>query len=203
VPILEDLGLMSEVGWWILRQACQEALNWSRNGFHDARIAFNFSPRQFRDPNCLQYVTEIIGEHQDCGHLLTLEVTESHMMEDPARSLEILEEIRKLGVRISVDDFGTGYSSLSLLHRFPIDELKIDRSFVHNLEEDEGAAAIVSAIVLMARTLGITPLAEGVENQQQANRLIELGCPIMQGYLWAPALSAGDLARWRGEFQSG
>ncbi len=203
VPVLEDMGLMTEVGWWVLRQARDEALAWRNSGYRDFRIAFNFSPRQFRASNCLQQIQEIIRECNGCGNLLTLEVTEGHMMADPERSLAILREIRKLGVRISMDDFGTGYSSLSLLHRFPIDELKIDRSFVQDLAIDEDAATIVSTIVLMARSLGIEPLAEGVESEQQARLLIDLDCPLMQGFLWARAMPSADLAHWRREFARG
>ncbi len=202
IPVLEDMGLMTEVGWWVLRQACEEALHWHRQGFDAFRVAFNFSPRQFRDPECLEQMRHILAESQALGEWLTLEVTEHHMMQNQELSLDILRGVRRMGIRVALDDFGTGHSSLSLLKRFPIDELKIDRGFVQDLPRDEDDAIIVSTIILMARNLGIDIVAEGVEDEQQARQLIELQCPVMQGYHWGRPMSSGALEAWRRGFLS-
>lgn len=200
IPILEDMGLMTEVGWWVVRQACDQAVHWHRSGHRDFRVAFNFSPRQFRDPQCLEQIEEILRDHNADGAWLTLEVTEHHMMQDPELSLHILRKVREKGIRVAMDDFGTGYSSLSLLKRFPIDELKIDRTFVQDLPHDEEDAVIVRTIILMARNLGIELVAEGVETAEQARQLVQHECPVMQGYFWARPMTAAALETWRSTF---
>lgn len=193
IPLAEDTGLIIPIGEWVLRQACAQLVQWQRDGGHHLRVAVNLSARQFRDPNLVQCVRSALEQSGLSPSLLKLEVTESSVMDNAVRAADILSELRALGVSISVDDFGTGYSSLAYLRRFPIDQLKIDRSFVQEVTEHAESAAIVHGIISLARSLRLQTVAEGVETVEQREFLREAGCDKMQGFLFSRPLPPDDL----------
>ncbi len=194
VPLLEETGLIVPVGEWVLRAAAQQACAWAAAGFDDLVIGVNISGRQFNTASFPQTVSRILGETGACGTNLEFEITESVVMHDSPESLARLEALHGLGVRLAIDDFGTGYSSLSYLKRFPIDTLKIDGSFVRDVTHDPDDAAIVTAIVAMAKGLRLRVVAEGVETAEQFEFLRARGCDGLQGFLINRALPAAMLA---------
>ena len=179
IPIAEETGLIMGLGEWVLEQACSDALKWAGA----RKIAVNLSPIQFRDPDLPAKIAAIIERTGLPPERLELEVTEGVLIEDADIALSMLVELKALGVRISMDDFGTGYSSLSYLKRFPFDKIKIDRSFVSQLESDSEDAAIVRAILAMGHSLGMIATAEGVESAEQLDYLQLEGCDEAQGFL--------------------
>ncbi len=183
IPLAEANGVMVPIGTWAMRTACRQARQWHEAGFKNLSLAVNLSVCQLQQPDLVQRVREILEETQIQPRMLELEITESSAMQSPETSVRTLYELKKLGVRISLDDFGTGHSSLSYLKRFPIDTLKIDQSFVRDITTDPDTAAIVSAIIAMARSLRLKVIAEGVEFTEQANFLRRYNCDQMQGYL--------------------
>jgi EAL domain-containing protein (putative c-di-GMP-specific phosphodiesterase class I) len=181
IPLAEETGLIIGLGEWVLRQACIEAQRWP-----DAvRIAVNVSPIQFRNHDLAQVVRRILSETGLAPSRLEIEVTESLLLRDAEANLATLKGIKALGVRISMDDFGTGYSSLANLRSFPFDKIKIDRSFVNDLESNADSAAIVRAVLGLGRSLGMTTCAEGVETQEQLLRLRSEGCTEVQGFYYS------------------
>ena len=190
MPTAERTGLIVPIGAWVLRAVCRQIRAWQDVGAAEVSVAVNLSARQFRDPELIATVMGALAESALMPACLELELTESCIMHQPERASAILDELRSHGLRIAVDDFGTGYSSLSYLKRFPIHALKIDRSFMVDLPDNRESSAIVSAIVTMSRALGLTVVGEGVENAAQANFLKDLGCDLLQGFLYqrpAPA----------------
>ena len=157
-----------------------------------ARMAVNLSPRQFLHAGLVKDVMRVLSETKCKGQYLELEITEGMVMHDPAGAVTLIEELKEMGVRIAVDDFGTGYSSLAYLKRFPIDSLKVDRSFLADVPADVGNVAITQAIIAMARTLHLTVIAEGVETRAQFNFLRARGCDEVQGYYFSPPLAFDD-----------
>jgi diguanylate cyclase (GGDEF)-like protein/PAS domain S-box-containing protein len=197
IPVAEETGLIVPMGEWALRVACREAASWPL----PIRVAVNLSPVQFRSPGLLRAVQHALEQSGLPAERLELEITESVLMQDDEANLAILHQLRALGVRIALDDFGTGYSSLGYLLRFPFDKIKIDRSFITGLPDKEQSKAIVRAIIGLGQTLGITIVAEGVENPGQANALCSKGCQEAQGYLFSrpvpPQEVVGTIARLR------
>jgi diguanylate cyclase (GGDEF)-like protein len=183
IPIAEEAGLVNALGEWALHEAARQSRVWSDAGFPAIPISVNVSSRQFVPGKLLQTIREALGDGGLGGEALAIELTESVIMENPHDTAEMLEAIKHLGLSVSIDDFGTGYSSLSYLKRFPIDELKIDRSFVQGIPGNADDAAIVTAIVAMAHSLGQRVVAEGVETPEQLEFLSRLGCDEYQGYL--------------------
>ena len=181
IPVAEDSGLIVQLGEWALTEACCSAVRWP----HDLKIAVNLSPIQFSVPNLVDVIERILGETGLAPDRLELEITERIFMENSEHTLSILRRIKKLGVRIALDDFGTGYSSLSYLRSFPFDKIKVDRAFVSDLAEHHGHVVIVQAVVSIARALGMTTTAEGVETEGQLQFLKALGCDEVQGYLFS------------------
>jgi diguanylate cyclase (GGDEF)-like protein/PAS domain S-box-containing protein len=179
VSMLEESGLIMQAGEWILSQACAE---FREMGLHDVRISVNVSASQFNDPELLHKVCRVMKQECIPPNALELEMTENIIMQDPAAAAEILKKLRALGVRIAIDDFGTGYSSLSYLKRFPLDALKIDQSFVHDLTRDANDAAIVETSITLGKKLGLEVVAEGVETQEQFDFLRAHDCDLAQGY---------------------
>jgi EAL domain-containing protein (putative c-di-GMP-specific phosphodiesterase class I) len=169
--------------------------DWRRQGV-DLSIAVNLSSRSLLDADLVDEVSRLLRRHDVPASRLTLEVTESSVMADPARATALLHELRAIGVRLSVDDFGTGYSSLSYLKRLPVDEVKIDRSFVTGLHTRGGDAAIVRAIVDLGRNLGLEVVAEGVEDQQTWDMLGEMGCDLVQGWHLGRPMASAALVPW-------
>ena len=191
IPIAEETGLIVDIGAWVLGQAVEQLAHWraTRPDGGSLQVAVNLSARQLRDPRLQSQVAEVLERHQLPGQALCLELTESLLMEDPTAASETLRRLRSLGVRLSIDDFGTGYSSLSYLKRFPVDYVKIDRSFVEGLgAPDTSEESLVAAIIAMARALGMSTVAEGVEELAQADRLHQLQADRAQGYLYSRPL---------------
>jgi diguanylate cyclase (GGDEF)-like protein/PAS domain S-box-containing protein len=191
IPIAEETGLIVPLGEWVLRTACAEAVNWP----DDIRIAVNISPVQFKNGDLLRTVVAALAETGLPASRLELEITEAVLLRDDDAALALLHRLQGLGARIAMDDFGTGYSSLSFLQRFPFDKIKIDRSFVAGIAEDESSRDIVQAVVNMARSRSITTTAEGVETEQQMELLRLHGCSEMQGYLFSPPRPAAETMR--------
>jgi EAL domain-containing protein (putative c-di-GMP-specific phosphodiesterase class I) len=183
IPVAEDTGLIVELGEWVLRTACAEAASWPDH----VRLAVNVSPVQLKCPTLGLKITSALAASGLPASQLELEITEAVLIRDDEAALAILHQLRAIGVRIALDDFGTGYSSLSYLKRFPFDKIKIDRSFISDITEIDGSSAIVQAVVNIAASRNMTTTAEGVETQQQKERLRALGCTEMQGYLFSAA----------------
>jgi PAS domain S-box-containing protein len=195
--LLEENGLIVPVGEWVLRTACRQARVWQENGAGRLRVAVNLSARQFGREDLVGTVARALEETGLDPRCLELEITESLLMQDMEASSRTLDELRRVvgGVRISIDDFGTGYSSLSYLKSFPIDLLKIDRSFVRNLATDPDDAAITAAIIGLAHNLRLKVIAEGVETEEQLAFLKNKGCDEVQGYYFGRPLPAEDITR--------
>jgi len=192
IQLAEELGLIVPIGTWVLRTACRQSTAWQRDGFGDVRVAVNLSARQFYQQDLVATIKSVLEETGIAPHLLELELTESMMMNDVEHAVKIMNELKALGVHLSIDDFGTGYSSLAYLKRFPIDLLKIDRSFVRDITVDPDDAAIVLSIISLAHSLRLKVIAEGVETEAQLAYLQEHGCDYMQGYYFSKPLPAGE-----------
>jgi EAL domain-containing protein (putative c-di-GMP-specific phosphodiesterase class I) len=198
VPVAEETGLISQIGAWVLDEACGTSRLWNErygNG-RPISVSVNLSGRQFADPDLAGRVEDTIGRHELDPRGLKLEITESVLMENSARNAGQLQRLRELGLELMIDDFGTGYSSLSSLHRFPIATLKIDRTFVNRMEFEEENSEIVRTILTLGRNLGMTVVAEGVETQAQHELLKELGCDMGQGFLFSNAVDAESAEAW-------
>jgi len=188
IPLAEETGLIADIGAWSLRTACAEAAAWQRAGYPDLRISVNLSARQIVDDGLRESVVRALWDTGLAPESLELEITESSIMENEDVAIRLLEDLKRVGVTVSLDDFGTGFSSLSYLKRFPVDVLKIDQSFVRDIALDPDDAAIVGAIISIAGNLDLGVIAEGVETEPQRAFLAARGCPEMQGFLVAPAL---------------
>jgi diguanylate cyclase len=193
IPLAEECGLINEIGAWVLREACRQCVEWQRNGLPDLRVAVNVAPTQFRRGDLLDVIRGALDGAGLEARFLEIELTESAVMTNPEESAVILEELSRMGVLVSVDDFGTGYSSINYLRRFPIDKLKIDRSFVRDLD-CEVDASIVQAIISLAHSLKLKVVAEGVETPMQLQFLRSLGCDQYQGFHFSPPLPALEFA---------
>jgi diguanylate cyclase (GGDEF)-like protein/PAS domain S-box-containing protein len=193
IPVLEETGLIMPVGDWVLGRACEDLKAWQAAGLAAVPVAVNLSARQFRNPELDRSITALVSAAGVDPGLVELEITESQLMQDPDQAIRVMRSLRDAGMRLAIDDFGTGYSSLAYLRRFPVAALKIDRSFVKDLSSEEGDATIVRTIIEMARSLGFTVVAEGVETEAQARFLRLLRCEQAQGYLFARPLPAGEL----------
>lgn len=193
IPIAEETGLISEIGEWVLREACSQARLWQQQGLPEIRIAVNLSVRQFARQNLDKLVNEVLLDSGLPVHCLELEITENMLMDDVEGSVETLHRLKALGVCMAIDDFGTGYSSLSYLKRFPIDRLKIDRSFITHVTSVPGDASVVQAIIAVAHNLGLSVTAEGVEELEQLAFLQQYNCEEVQGYYFSRPLPAAEL----------
>jgi len=197
MPTLEDTGMIIDVGEWVLRTACEQAGKWARTG-QGFPISVNLSLAQFRHKYIVGMVVDAIKEHKLDPRSLTLEITESICIHDMDLTIAVLKKLKDTGVSISVDDFGTGYSSLNYIKKLPVDNLKIDMSFIREVARDPDAASIVTAITGLARSLQLKTIAEGVETEEQRNILHLLRCDLGQGYYFSPAVSAADFERLLG-----
>jgi diguanylate cyclase (GGDEF)-like protein len=195
IPFAEDSGLIGPIGAWVVREACRQAAAWRVAGLPALRVAVNISASQFRQGGLLEIVKEALSDAALDPTYLEIELTESAVMSDPEESVKILEQLSIMDVLVSVDDFGTGYSSMSYLQRFPIDKLKIDRSFISEILTRSDDASIVRAIVSLAHGLKLKVVAEGVETHEQLEFLRSVGCDEYQGYYFSAALPAADFAK--------
>lgn len=192
IPIAEEAGLIVPIGEWVAYTACNQCKIWRQDDSAPLPISINVSGRQFNHEGLFQEIRYALEDNGLPGSALILEITETVIMGNPTKAIETLHALKELGLAVSIDDFGTGYSSLSYLKRFPIDELKIDRSFVTDVNSDRRDAAIVTAVISMAKGLGLNVVAEGVENEAQRNFLRVQGCDEYQGYLYSKPIPPGD-----------
>jgi EAL domain-containing protein (putative c-di-GMP-specific phosphodiesterase class I)/GGDEF domain-containing protein len=192
VPVAEDTGLIVSIGRWVLREACRQNAEWQRTGLRPVRVAVNLSVRQFRSGTLLDEIDAALADMSLSASSLELEITESMVMDDPEGVISLLGKIRDRGIHLSLDDFGTGHSSLAYLKRFPIDCVKIDRAFIKDTPENTDDVVIARTIVAMAKSLGLSTVAEGVETAAQLELLKNMGCDQIQGYFFSRPLPAED-----------
>jgi diguanylate cyclase (GGDEF)-like protein/PAS domain S-box-containing protein len=196
VPLLEDNGLILQVGAWVLETACKQAQAWLEKGLDPGKVAVNVSPRQFRDEGFAATVKNVLEATKLPPERLELEITETLLMKDQEQSQRMLAELKAMGVHVAIDDFGTGYSSLGRLKRYPIDTLKIDRTFTSEIGANEDDNAICTTIIGLGHLLGMSVTAEGVETEEQLRFLAAHGCDCIQGYFFAKPMPADQLVEW-------
>ncbi|HZW23823.1 putative bifunctional diguanylate cyclase/phosphodiesterase [Noviherbaspirillum sp.] len=194
IPVAEDSGLIVPIGRWVLRTACKQAAAWRESGLGAIPVSVNLSARQTRDPNLVHDIIGALREFDIPPSQLELEITETVLMDNVHANVDLLNRLQTEGIRLSIDDFGTGYSSMAYLKRFPIDQVKIDRTFVRDIPGDGDDEAITTAIIAMAHSLGLSVVAEGVETEEQLSFLRNAGCDIMQGYYFAEPRPAEQVA---------
>jgi len=194
IPVAEETGLIVPIGRWVLKTACEQNIAWQRAGLPTVCMAVNLSPRQFADPELLKDIAAVLADTGMAPQLLELEITESMVMHNTERAVTLLNAIKEMGVRLAIDDFGTGYSSLAQLKRFPIDTLKVDRSFIRDIPKDSEDRAITQAIIAMGKSLSLTIVAEGVETKEQEAFLREHACDEMQGYYFSRPIAPDGFA---------
>ena len=195
IPISEEIGLILPIGKWVLEESCRYAKKWRDQYMADFVISVNISPKQFQDPRLSEFIQHALRDSGLPAHALQLEITEGLLMGDLEQLLPVFKAIKQLGISISLDDFGTGFSSLSYLQRFPIDNLKIDRSFIHNIPHSQDSVVLTRAIIAMANALAMSVTAEGVENIEQMNFLADSGCQEIQGYFFSKPLAPADFEK--------
>ncbi|MBI4763672.1 MAG: EAL domain-containing protein [Deltaproteobacteria bacterium] len=194
IPVAEETGLILPLGRWVLKTACAQNVAWQGQGLPEVCTAVNLTTRQFMDDNLLRNIRDTLKETSLAPNLLELEITESMLMQNPDRMIRTLTEVKNLGVRLAIDNFGTGYSSLAQIRRFPIDTLKVDRSFIHYLSNDSEDQSITEAIIAMGKTLSLTVVADGVETEEQEAFLREKACDQMQGYYFSKPITPDQFA---------
>lgn len=195
IPILEETGMMEEVGLWVLNTACRQARAWDEAGLAGLRMAVNLSARQFRDPGLNDRIVRTLNRHGLAPGRLELELTETATLADADRTRKLFTALRNLGVGVAIDDFGAGYSNLSTLKNLPFNKLKIDREFVMDVDQKRDSQAICAALIELAKGLGITVMAEGVETREEVETLSRLGCSVYQGFFFARPMPAADFAQ--------
>lgn len=198
IPLAEESGLIHPISEWLLATVCEQIADWRAGNLNIGSISINLSTQSFFQRTLLQFIDEVLARTGVPGNQLIIELTESVLMQNADTARQVLDKLRARQIRISLDDFGTGFSSLSYLNSFPIDEIKIDRSFVIDLEQDKTTRALVQAIITLGHALGLKVVAEGVETSAQADLLRAMECDIFQGYLYARPLPAGEFATFRG-----
>ncbi len=193
IALAEETGLILPIGEWVLREACNQIKTWDDAGFPPIRVAVNVSARQLKQHDFAEMVAEILTEAGVDARRLELEITESMIMEDPEATTTLLRKVKALGVHLSLDDFGTGYSSLSYLQHFPVEKVKIDRSFINRMVYDNEKLEIVQTMVTLARKMAMDVVAEGVETVEQVSQLREMKCDHGQGYIFSKPVDKGAI----------
>ena len=196
IAVAEETGQIEAIGRWSLEESCRQITQWERDGVHIPVVSVNLSAGHFHNRSLVPMIADLLRKYGLAPERLTVEITESVMMDESDETMNVLSAIRKLGVGLSMDDFGTGFSSLSRLTRLPLTEIKIDRSFIMNLEHDANAQAVTTAVIGIGNRLGMTVVTEGVETEAQYDLLERLHCDVLQGYLFAKPMSAADLETW-------
>jgi EAL domain-containing protein (putative c-di-GMP-specific phosphodiesterase class I) len=194
IPVAEETGLIVSIGRWVLKTACAQNVAWQQQGLPLVCMAVNLSRRQLTDDGLIDDIRTALSASGLAPNLLELEITESMMINNPEHIISILAKIKSMGVRLAIDDFGTGYSSLAQIQHFPIDTLKVDRSFIRNIPKDAEDMAITEAIIAMGKTLSVTVVAEGVETEEQMNFLKEHSCDEMQGFYFSKPIAPEQFA---------
>jgi EAL domain-containing protein (putative c-di-GMP-specific phosphodiesterase class I) len=202
IPLAEETGLISPIGEWALRTACAQAVAWHTSGHRQLSIAVNLSPRQFLQRDMASFVRDVLATTGLGAEFLELELTESLLMEDSGAAVESLRRLKAVGVGLSLDDFGTGYSSLRYLKRFPIDVVKIDRSFVCDVTSNADGASLTKTIIAMAKSLKLKTIAEGAETRAQLSFLRRNGCDAIQGYYFSRPLPVEDVVAFLSQGKS-
>jgi EAL domain-containing protein (putative c-di-GMP-specific phosphodiesterase class I) len=195
IPFAEQTGHIDKISYWMLSEAAKYAALWQKQGLNIA-LAVNLSARDLIDIELPNKLKEILAKNALFANSLSLEITESSIMDDPARALDTVERIARMGIQLSIDDFGTGYSSLAYLKRLPVNELKIDKSFVMNIERDQDDVTIVRSTIELGHNLGLKVVAEGIENKRVWNILKSMGCDYGQGYFMSKPMPASHLLDW-------
>ena len=190
--IAEETNLIIEIGEWVLDKVCEDFRYWQRSVSSPGRVSVNLSLKQLRQPNFTNRISSILRSYEVSPTSLELEITETTLMENPERTIKLLDQLYALGLHLAIDDFGTGYSSLSALQQFPISTLKIDKSFVRDVATNPDDATLVSTIVQMGQNLRMDVVAEGVEVEEQLNFLQSLGCTYVQGLLFGNPMSSDN-----------
>jgi len=185
IDVLEETGLIVPVGEWVVQTACEALVRWREIGLSPLLLSVNLSPRQFRDPNLCMMIEQSIASSGAPAENLELEITESMVMQDVESNNQLIQKLQSMGISFAIDDFGTGYSSFSYLKTLPVNTLKIDRTFIKDIPDDEVDMEITAAIVAVAHNLKLKVIAEGVETIEQQAFLMKLGCDIGQGYLYS------------------
>lgn len=196
IPLLEETGLIIPIGEWVIRSACEQNQSWISDGLPPVPISVNISARQFQQKRLVNTVADILHETGLEAHYLELEITESALLENAASARETLQELHDLGVQLAIDDFGIGYSSLHYLKRFPINTLKMDRTFVKGIVSDADDTAIVQAIIGLGHSLRLKVVAEGVETENQLTYLQDHGCDEVQGFYFSRPIPSGSCKQW-------
>lgn len=197
IPLAEETGLIIPIGEWVIEEACKAAVAWrAMTGLESLSIAVNVSPRQFRDPGFTDAVMRSLNASGLPPECLELEITERLILDNTIETADILRQLDRTGIRLSVDDFGTGYSALSYLKSYPFDTLKIDKSFIQDVLNESGDASLVRAIINMAHSLGLKVIAEGVEEEGQTHFLKNENCDYSQGYFYSRPMPEQDFIHW-------
>ena len=196
IPLAEECGLIADLGHWALREACRQLSAWRAQGLAVPAVSVNLSPTSFHNLDLPRMIADTLEINSLTSQDLTLELTESILLDTNPSTMKTIAEVHANGIRLAMDDFGTGYSSLSYLRRLPVNELKLDRSFVADLESDETARALSAAILGIGKSLHLTVVAEGVETAEQNMLLREQGYPVAQGYLFSRPLAPQDFEGW-------
>ncbi len=194
VPVAEDTGIILAIGGWVLREACRLAARWhlTEPAARNLDVHVNLSTRQFQQPDLVEQVQQALADSGLTASRLCLEITETAVVDDMVKATDTLHQLKALGIKVALDDFGVGYSSLSYLRRLPVDVLKLDKSFIDHLGESSEDSAVVMAVINLARALGLTVVAEGVESELQRRELRALGCTLGQGYLFSKPVPSDD-----------
>jgi predicted signal transduction protein with EAL and GGDEF domain len=195
IPIAEETGLIVPLDRWVMGAVMRQVTAWYQQGFMPGRVALNLAMKQLDQEDFMAAIQNMLNESGCQPQWLAFEITESNIMRNPEKAIAILEQISDLGIEIAVDDFGTGYSSLAYLKRLPVDKLKIDQSFVHDVPRDDEDVAIVKAIIALAKSMKLSVIAEGVEHRQQADFLLQHGCEQIQGYFYSHPQDSGQISQ--------